>query len=81
MDKPWGGGKPKGGEREMAIWKLKSVLIDVEKGIYEVNGKSIGSGCSELTLEFKEGEWSLALTRDFRYSTNKSVIAEGGQAE
>lgn len=54
----------------METQKLKSVIIDVEKGIYEVNGKSIASGCSELTLEFKEGKWSLALTEDSIYSTS-----------
>lgn len=60
----------------MVTQKLKSILIDVEKGIYEVNGKSIASGCSELTLEFKKGEWSLALTEDSIYSTSESVIKE-----
>lgn len=61
---------------KMVCEKLKSVLIDVENGIYEVNGRSIASSCCELSLDFKNGEWSLALTEDSVYSTSESEVKE-----
>lgn len=43
---------------------LKSIHIDVDKGIYEVNGEDISADTSYLNLTFEAGVWSLMITRD-----------------
>lgn len=55
---------------------LKSIIIDVEKGIYEVNGEDIGKDTSELHLDFENGVWSLAVTRDMQFTTSDKQITE-----
>lgn len=62
------------------MWKceeLKTLTIDVEKGIYEVNGRDISGSCSEFHLEFENGHWSLKITEDRLYSTNDQFISKG----
>ena len=58
------------------VKKLKTLFIDTEKGVCELNGESIASGCSKLTLEFENGEWSLVLTRYSIYSTSIKEVTE-----
>lgn len=48
----------------MKFEKLKTVQIDVEKGLCLVNGEDFSSNGSYFKLEFKDGEWSLELTED-----------------
>lgn len=50
--------------------KLRSIHIDTEKGIYQLNGEDIGSDTSRLRLEFENGEWSLEVTRDSYFTAN-----------
>ena len=39
---------------------FKSIHIDLEKGIYEINGQSIkGESITELHLYFENGKWEL----------------------
>lgn len=47
---------------------LKKVEIDVEQGIYKVNGRDI-SNATYLRLIF-DGVWSLEITEDNVYSTS-----------
>lgn len=55
---------------EREVEKFRSINIDVEKGIYQVNGEDMGSDTSRLKLEFEDGEWSLEVTRDHRFTTS-----------
>lgn len=50
--------------------KFKSVHIDIEKGIYEINGEKIPDRCSKLSLEFNNGEWSLLITTSNLYTSS-----------
>lgn len=47
---------------------LKTVEIDVEQGIYKVNGRDI-SNATYLSLIF-DGVWSLEITENNVYSTS-----------
>lgn len=56
---------------------LKSFEIDIEKGIYLVNGVKISEESRYLKLEFENGEWSLTITEDKTYSSmKKQTITE-----
>lgn len=48
---------------------LQSLVIDVERGVYQLNGVNIGDNTSELHLDFENGEWSLQVTQDQTYGT------------
>ena len=48
---------------------LQSLVIDVERGVYQLNGVNIGDNTSELHLDFENGEWSLRVTQDQTYET------------
>lgn len=50
--------------------KLKSIHIDVEKGIYEVNGRDVSKTGKYLQLTFENGQWSLVITEDTIYSSD-----------
>ena len=50
--------------------KLKSIHIDVEKGIYEVNGRDVSETGKYLQLTFENGQWSLVITEDTIYSSD-----------
>ncbi len=55
---------------------LKSLLIDVENGRYELNGKPM-EGISRLDIDFDNGKWTLLITRDEFYQTApKEVFKE-----
>lgn len=58
------------------IEKLKSVHIDVDKGIYEVNGRDVSKSGSYLNLTFEKGTWSLEITEDTIYTTSDHIIKE-----
>lgn len=50
--------------------ELKSLVIDVEKGIYEVNGRDVKeSGCA-LTASYENGKWSLTITEETIYTVS-----------
>lgn len=49
--------------------QLKTLHLDIEKGIYELNGRDI-SKSSYLNLIFDNGDWSLMITEDSVYSTS-----------
>jgi len=40
---------------------LKTVNIDADKGIFEVNGIDISKTCHEFYLYFEDGEWFMAI--------------------
>lgn len=50
--------------------KFRSLQIDVEKGIYVVNGRDISKSGKELHLNFEDGQWSLSITEDTIYSSD-----------
>ena len=52
----------------MAAEKFKSIEIDLEKGIYKLNGKEM-TEVSNLQLSFSNGEWSLMITKDMLFET------------
>lgn len=56
--------------------KFRSVHIDIEKEIYEINGEKIPDRCSEFSLEFENGEWSLMITTSKSYTNSGQVIKE-----
>lgn len=64
------------------IEKLQSLNIDVEKGIYKVNGRDISKSGKYLKLTFENGVWSLMITEDNIFSTNDhaSTLYEKGTA-
>ena len=43
--------------------EFKSINIDLEKGVYLLNGNPVGLVC-ELSLVFKNGLWSLCISED-----------------
>ncbi len=56
--------------------RFKSVHVDIEKGIYEVNGERIPDRCSKFSLEFEDGVWSLAVTASKLYTNSDQKIME-----
>lgn len=46
---------------------LRTVEIDVEQGVYKVNGKDISQTCTEFNLTFEKGVWSLQIVEDKTY--------------
>ncbi len=48
---------------------LHSLQIDIDKGIYLVNGRDISKSGKELHLDFEDGQWSLIVTEDSIYSS------------
>ncbi len=53
--------------------KLHSLHIDIEKGIYEVNGRDVSASGKELHLDFEGGQWSLLITEDTIFSSDYRV--------
>lgn len=53
----------------MKIEKLKSIVIDTEKGIFEVNGKDISGSSSHLRLEFEGAIGTLEVEEHRLYTT------------
>ena len=63
-----------GGGKEVADLKeFRSVNIDLEKGIYEVNGKDISKSGKELHLCFEDGSWSLVVSEETIYSSDHKI--------
>lgn len=58
------------------VEELESVHIDIEKGIFEVNGRDISKSGSSLELTFKNGNWSLMVTEDTIYNTSDQGARE-----
>nr|DAP78050.1 MAG TPA: hypothetical protein [Caudoviricetes sp.] len=58
----------------MKIEELKSLHIDVEKNIYEVNGRDISQSGKYFNLVFEDGTWTLVVSEDTGYSTNAHSI-------
>ncbi len=52
----------------MTAEKFKSIEIDLEKGVYKLNGKEM-TEVSDLRLSFSKGEWSLMVTKDMFFET------------
>lgn len=50
--------------------KLKTLHIDVDKGIYELNGRDISKTGTRLLLLYENGEWSLELDETSSYHTS-----------
>ena len=56
----------KGGEGVTTTRNFKSIHIDVEKGIYLLNGGDM-KYISHLDLEYENVKWSLSVTKDELY--------------
>lgn len=52
--------------------EFKSVHIDLEKKIYEINGKPIEPRTTEFSIDFEGGQWSMRKTTTTVYSKNKT---------
>lgn len=50
--------------------ELKSLVLDIENGIFTVNGRDISESGKELHLDFEDGNWSLMISEDHIYSTS-----------
>jgi hypothetical protein len=60
------------------IEKLKTLNVDIEKGVVEINGKKL-SGVSYFKLEF-DGTWTLTVTEEFRvHGTKKAPESSGAK--
>lgn len=55
------------------IENLHSVHIDIDKGIYEVNGRDISASGKEFHLDFEDSQWSLVVTEDTIYTSDREV--------
>ncbi len=47
--------------------KFETINIDIDKGIYKVNGRDISTTATELELKFEDGEWSLVVKEQTTY--------------
>ena len=56
--------------------EFKSIIIDLENGIYKLNGEDIGSTVSELHLDFEKGQWTLTATVKASYTASGRRIKE-----
>ena len=52
----------------MKIEELKSVYLDVEKGVLKVNGQEI-KNVTEFSMTFKDGEFGLSVTHDDKFTS------------
>jgi hypothetical protein len=50
------------------IEELKSVYLDVKKGVLEVNGQEL-KNVTEFSMTFKDGEFGLSVTRDDKFTS------------
>ena len=53
--------------------EFHSLRIDLDKGIFEVNGRNISSSGKELHLHFEKGMWSLVVEEDTVYSSDRQI--------
>lgn len=58
--------------------EFKSVHIDLEKKIFEVNGERIPKKCVRLSIWFDNGDWSLEMSEELvtEYTANDQKIKE-----
>lgn len=56
--------------------ELKSLHIDIEKGIYEVNGRDVSDKGTYMNLIFEDGSWSLMITENNFYNACCQEIKE-----
>ena len=61
--------------------KFKSIHVDTEKRIYEINGEKIPDRCSKLSLEFDNGEWLLLITTSNLYASSAQQDGERGEKD
>lgn len=54
--------------RRMDIEELKSVYLDVEKGVLEVNGQKL-KNVTEFSMTFNDGEFGLSVTHDDKFTS------------
>lgn len=52
----------------MKIEELKSVYLDVKKGVLEVNGQEL-KNVTEFSMTFKDGEFGLSVTHDDNFTS------------
>ncbi|MEE0740765.1 MAG: hypothetical protein U0M21_00525 [Emergencia sp.] len=50
--------------------ELKSLHIDIERGIYELNGRDISNKGTYMNLIFEDGKWSLVTIENNLYSAH-----------
>ena len=64
-----------GGEKKMPkIEKFESLHIDINKGIYEVNGRDVSKSGKNMNLTFEDGEWTLEISEDSFFASNDEAI-------
>ena len=56
------------------IKELKTLNLDIDKGICEVNVRDISKSTSELKMEFSEDHWSLVITEDTVYTSDPRML-------
>lgn len=55
----------------METKKLKSLEINIEKGVFKLNGEDM-KGVSRLDIDYDNGNWTLFVTKDIVYSQTAS---------
>ena len=55
------------------LQKFHSIHIDVDKGIFEVNGRNISQSGKEIHLTFEDGIWSLVVSEDTIYTSDQRI--------
>lgn len=55
---------------------LKSLQIDVEKGIYMLNGENISDCVDEFNLTFENGIWGLTIRKRVIYESPARIFKE-----
>lgn len=56
------------------IEKFESLHIDINKGIYEVNGRDVSKSGKNMNLTFEDGEWTLEISEDSFFASNDEAI-------
>lgn len=56
------------------IEKFESLHIDINKGIYEVNGRDVSKSGKNMKLTFEDGKWTLEISEDSFFTSNEKVI-------
>lgn len=47
--------------------KLESIVIDIPNKVFEINHTPIGENCSNLSIEYKNGVWSITSTDKYLF--------------
>lgn len=56
------------------IEKFESLHIDINKGIYEVNGRDVSKSGKNMNLTFEDGVWTLEISEDSFFASNNEAI-------